>query len=96
MSRAIQTNDESRGPTVARYPNYRTSERRDVQSQDSPRAPRVGQYAGVRGGNSSNVICFKCNRPGRISRLSRRQAESNVLSEGVKFKKRGNKGGLFH
>ena len=69
MSRNIQANDESRGPMVARDPNYRTGERCTVLPQDSPRVPRVNKTAGVRGRNPPKVICFKCNRPGHIKRF---------------------------
>ena len=93
MSRAIQTNDESRGPTVDRDPNNRTGEHRTVQSQDSLRVPRVGQSVGVRGSNSPKVICFKCNRPGHISRFCSKTKPSPTSSPKVSnSKKRGNKG----
>ena len=63
MSRAIQSNDESRGPGVARKPDLGMAERRAGQSQSQAALPVGGS-----GNNFRNMVCFRCNKTGHISR----------------------------
>ena len=61
MSRAIQLNDESRGPGAARNLDFGGCERRAGQSQ-SRAARSVGDS------NFRNRVCYNCDKPGHISR----------------------------
>ena len=58
LSRAIQVNDESRGPARTSQSEFRREERRAVQFQ-----PRPEGFAGDRG-----VVCFRCSRQGHVAR----------------------------
>ena len=62
MSRAIQANDELRGPRVVRQDEGRKDQRRAGQSHS-----RYVQSASV-GGGQSRFVCYNCSKPGHVAR----------------------------